>query len=126
MRTALLSLTVLAACGTGTSTLDDDALAQQQRAELESKDVVEGLALARTALEIAGVLPTYTCGPIDGAIGEATPPVSLPLSCITVATRAGGMDLRFQEGGCDVASHRVEGQLGFDLGVGEYRVEAHA
>lgn len=130
MRTRLLALmVVVSACGRAPDVDADEAarrLAEQQRAELDTKDVVQGLAIARTALEVLGVLPTYTCGPLNDAIGKAIPPVSIPLSCVTVATREGGIDVSFKPGGCQLESHLVEGRLGFDLGVGEDRIEATA
>ena len=98
----------VSACGRATEVETDDEaarrIAEQKRSELDAQDAVEGLAIARTALEIFGVLPSYSCGPINDAIGKAIPPVTIPLSCVTVSTREGGMDIAFKEGGCMLES----------------------
>lgn len=125
MRTTLLAVAVaVSACGQGVEAPKIDV--QQQQAELDARDAVKGLAVARTALEVFGVLPSYSCGPIQDAIGEAIPPVSIPLSCVTVATRAGGLDLTFKEEGCQLETHVVKGRLALNLGVGEDRIDATA
>ena len=123
----LVLVAAVSACGTGETVTDPDlARQQQQQAELDAQDAVEGLAIARTALEVFGVLPSYSCGPIENAIGEAIPPVSIPLSCVTVATRAGGLDVTFKPEGCMLETHLVKGKLALNLGVGEDRIDATA
>lgn len=133
MRTTTLMLAAaVSACGQGAQTPsveDPEAVrrrVEQQQANLDAQDAVQGLALARTALEVFGVLPSYSCGPIENAIGQAIPPVSIPLDCVTVATRAGGLDLGFKPEGCMLETHLVKGKLAVNLGVGDDRIDATA
>jgi len=118
---------VVAVAACGTPPPDEEALrrAEQERSELQTKDLVKGLQVARTALEIAGVLPSYTCGPVDDSIGKAIPPLSVPLACMTLSTREGGMDLEFEKG-CELATHRLEGTLAFELETGDDRIDVTA
>ncbi|MBS1150623.1 MAG: putative lipoprotein, partial [Myxococcaceae bacterium] len=92
----------------------------------QTEQALEGAAAARKALEIFGVLPSYSCGPLSGAIGKALPPVSVPFSCVSLTTRPDGLDLAFAAEGCDVGGHVVKGTLGLDLGFGEDRIDVSA
>lgn len=122
----LVVLLMVTACGNGEQLLDAEQQAQVDAAELDTQSAVQGLSIARTALEVFGVLPSYSCGPLNDAIGKAIPPVSLPLACMTVTTRGTGLDLVFGEHGCDVAGHRVTGTLALELALGESRIDATA
>ena len=119
MRIHSMVLAVLVgACGKGPA--EDVELTQ---ATADTQQALEGAATARKALEVLGVLPSYSCGPLSGSIGRAIPPISVPFSCAKLATRDGGLDFSFAADGCDVGGHRVSGALGFDVGAGEDRVE---
>ena len=120
MRIQFLTLAVLVgACGKG-----QPSEVELEQATAQTKQALEGASSARKVLEILGVLPSYSCGPLSGAIGRAIPPISIPLPCATLNTRSDGMDIAFAKEGCDVAGHRVTGALGFDLGMGEDRIDA--
>jgi hypothetical protein len=120
MRIHFMVLAVLVgACGQGVKGED----VELKQATKDTQQALEGASAARKVLEIFGVLPSYSCGPLNGAIGMALPPVSVPFSCGTLGTRANGLDLAFAESGCEVGGHLVKGTLAFELGVGEDRVD---
>jgi hypothetical protein len=96
------------------------------KATADTHQALEGASAARRALEIFGVLPNYSCGPISGAIGKAIPPLTVPLSCVTLTTRGDDLDLSFASDGCMIAGHVLSGTLGFEVSVGADRVEVTA
>lgn len=117
---AMLVSAVLVGCGSGPTQeqLELDA------AKADTAQALKGASQARQVLEVFGVLPSYECGPVTGAIGEAIPPVTLPVGCMTMQKRIDGLDFAFDEKGCDVGGHEVKGTLGLDLGKGQDRIDA--
>ncbi len=93
-------------------------------AKADTAQALKGASSARKALEVFGVLPSYACGPVTGAIGEAIPPITVPVGCMTLQKRIDGLDFAFDEQGCDVGGHAVKGTLGLDLGTGKDRIDA--
>ena len=121
MRThAMVLAAVLVGCSGSPAT---EALALDA-AKADTAQALKGAATARTALEVFGVLPSYECGPLNGTLGKAIPPVSVPVGCMQLQTRSDGLDFAFDDAGCGVGGHALKGTLGLDLGAGEDRIDA--
>lgn len=121
MKTHVMVLgAVLVGCGGGVS---QEAL-ELEAAQADTAQALKGAAPARKALEVFGVLPSYSCGPLTGTIGKAVPPVSVPVGCMTLQSRPDGVDFAFAADGCGLGGHQLKGTLGLDLGYGEDRIDA--
>jgi hypothetical protein len=122
--TALTFLTT--ACG--------ENLPTEEELEAARAKVEVGLAAAsqaRTALELLGILPVYTCGePRRSFVAEAAESAHTKVGCITASTEAvdattDAVVLAFGQG-CEVLEHTVTGQTAFKYSGGEDRMEVKA
>lgn len=91
------------------------------RAKVEA--AMEAAHQARTALELLGVLPTYTCGEAQGTfVGRAAAGLTAQLACGTVTTTSTAdgdfVFLTAPQGGCAMGGHQVEGTLQFRFALG--------
>lgn len=119
--------TIATACGGGSPT-------QVEIDEARDRvDVALGVATqARSALELLGILPVYTCGePRRTFVGKATESLQAQVSCVTVTTETldantDAVVLSFPEEGCEVRGHTVTGQTAFRYSGGEDRMEMKA
>jgi hypothetical protein len=124
-RAALLAvLPVLAtACGGQEPTKE-----QIEEAQARVEQAADALARARTALEVLGVLPVYTCGePRRTFVGEASESVQVQLACVSATTEAvdattDAVVLAFADGGCTARGHGISGQGRFLYSGGEDRM----
>jgi|GEM_PF-1239645 len=124
----LASLTALAtACG-GTPPTQEEIDDARGKAE-----VALGVASqVRSALEMLGILPVYTCGePRRTFVGKAAESVQASVGCVTASTEAldaatDAVVLSFPEGSCEVRKHAVSGQTAFKYSGGEDRMDVKA
>lgn len=102
-----------------------DAARGQVEAALEASHQV------RTALELLGVLPTYTCGePRRLFVGRVVGELTARVACVTATTEAEGdtadvVRLAFAPG-CRVQGHAVTGDALFRYSGGEDRLSLEA
>lgn len=125
---ACLALVVLAtACGREPPTPEqiEDARARVDLAVLAANQ-------ARTALEVLGLLPVYTCGESRRSfVGRAAEGAQVKVACVTAATEAqdtasDAVILSFPESGCSLSGHTVSGQSAFLYSGGEERMDVFA
>lgn len=131
MKTRILPFAVLSAvataCGGGAPT----------QVEIdEARDRVEvalGAATqARSALELLGILPVYTCGePRRSFVAQAAESLQAQVGCVTATTESldattDAVVLSFAEEGCSVRGHTVSGQTAFKYSGGEERMDLKA
>lgn len=96
-------------------------------------DVALGAAAqARAALELLGILPTYTCGePRRTFVGKAAESAHAQVGCVTATTETldattDAVVLTFAGEGCTVRGHTVTGQTAFKYSGGEDRMDMKA
>lgn len=123
---ALLPL-LATACGGNRPTKEEIA---EARARVEQ--AADAAAKARTALELLGVLPVYTCGEARRTfVGQASESFRAQVACVTVTTEAvdastDALALTFPEGGCSVGGYGLSGPGRFLYSGGEDRMELTA
>ncbi|KFE67822.1 hypothetical protein [Hyalangium minutum] len=124
----LASLTALAtACGGSPPT-------QEEIDEARDKaEVALGVAnQARSALELLGLLPVYTCGEDRRTfVGKAVESAQAKVGCVTASAEAldattDAVILSFPQGGCEVSKRTVSGQTAFRYSGGKDRMELKA
>ncbi|QSQ17808.1 hypothetical protein [Myxococcus landrumensis] len=124
-----LSLALLvAACGG--SGVPPDELVESAKARVERAAAAGHLA--RSALEMLGVMPVYTCGePRRAFLDVATVDVGKRLSCVTTSIRS--MDavtdavvFTFAERGCEIHGLKFTGRAVLQYRGGEDRMEVEA
>ena len=124
----LFGLFVLVACGSPpppTQAEVDDAVARVE-AGMESVDQI------RTALELLGILPTYTCGePRRSFVGKAVEGARREYGCVTFNTEAVGdaqdsVVANYGAGTCTVRDYPVTGSSVFRYSGGEDRFDLEA
>jgi hypothetical protein len=87
---------------------------------------------ARSALELLGILPVYTCGESRRTfVGRAVESTQVQLSCLTATSEARGdtadaVVLAFAAEGCSARGHTVAGTGEFLYSGGEDRMELFA
>lgn len=87
---------------------------------------------ARSALELLGILPVYTCGePRRSFVGRVTEDKRRELTCATLTTEAQGdaadaVRFAFENEGCEVRGHTVRGPALFLYNGGEDRMDVAA
>ena len=87
MKRTLIVLPVLLACGAPVSTKPSQA--QIEDAQERVQQSMASAEQARIALELLGILPTYTCGESRALfVGKRVSNVQLGLGCVTVRTDA--------------------------------------
>ncbi len=123
-RLVLVPLLVVTACGGPSREQIDDAKGRVSAA-------VAAVDLARKALTLLGILPTYECGePRRTFVGEAVEDVRRDYPCATVSTEAVGetdaVNIVFPDAGCAVKDFAVKGASAFVYSGGEDRFELHA
>ncbi|MDY7229087.1 hypothetical protein [Hyalangium rubrum] len=128
-RTLTLTLltTLATACG-------DSAPTQEEIDEARSHVEVALTAAtqARSALELLGLLPVYTCGePRRSFVAQAADGFDAQVGCIRAGTESldattDAVVLSFGETGCEVRKHTVSGQTAFKYSGGEDRMEVKA
>ena len=116
-------LLLLAACGGGGA--PDKAQVEQARAQVGA--AVAAADQARTALELLGILPSYTCGePQRSYVGRAAEHVQTQVACATVHTEADETSdvlvVSFAPG-CSVRGHAVQGRVAFEYSGGDERTQ---
>lgn len=123
-----LTLTLLAAaCGESAPTKEE---IDEARAQVEI--ALSGASQARTALELLGILPVYTCGePRRSFVAQAAESAHAQVGCITASTESldattDAVVLSFAEGSCKVREHTLTGQTAFKYSGGEDRMEVKA
>jgi hypothetical protein len=124
----IAALTALAtACGGGAPSQEeiDDA---RNRVEV----ALDAAKQTRSALELLGILPEYTCGePRRTFVGHATESVHAQVGCVTASTETldantDAVVLSFPAEGCTVRGHTVYGQTAFKYSGGEDRMDVKA
>jgi hypothetical protein len=125
--TYLVVVLLAAACGQPPPSKEevDDAKARVEAA-MESADQV------RTALELLGILPTYTCGePRRTFVGQAVDKAQADYGCVTATTEVIGTTgdavlLSYSGTECKVRDHVVSGSSSFNYNGGEDRLDLEA
>lgn len=122
----LLVVLSLVACG-GVPPSD----MQVEEAKAHVKASLAAADRARTALELLGVLPTYTCGePRRVFVGRVVNDLRAQVACVTVTTEEDGptadlVRLTFADG-CMVQGHALSGPAVFRYSGGEERLALEA
>jgi len=109
--------------GTSTTPPQNPSQNDLDAARVKVEAAMEAAHQARTALELLGVLPTYTCGEAQGTfVGRAMSGLETQLACGTVTTTSqtdGDLVLlTTPAGGCAMGNHVVEGTLQFRFALG--------
>ena len=124
---AFLTALATAACGGGAPTQEEIDQARDR------VDATLGVAAqARSALEVLGLLPVYTCGePRRSFVGKAAESAHARLGCVTASAEAldastDAVVLSFPQGGCELHSHTITGQTAFKYSGGEDRMDVKA
>jgi hypothetical protein len=124
-RAPLLAILPLLATACGGTEPTQEQI-DEARARVEQ--AASAMARARTALEILGVLPVYTCGePRRTFVGSASESVHVQFACVTATTEpvdasTDAVVLAFAEAGCSVEGHGLSGQGRFLYSGGEDRM----
>lgn len=125
--TCLALVLLSTACGREPPTKEE---IEDARARVEL--AVHAAHQARTALELLGLLPVYTCGePRRTFVGKVTDGVQVQVACVTATAEARGdssdaVVLSFPEANCSVNGHTVSGQSAFIYQGGEERMDVFA
>lgn len=107
----------------------DDVQVEDAKAHLKAS--LAAADRARTALELLGVLPTYTCGePRRTFAGRVVNDLRAEVACVTVTTEEDGptadvVRLTFADG-CMVQGHALSGPAVFRYSGGEARLSLEA
>lgn len=120
----MLPLLVLTGCGGPTDEQIEDAKGRVSSA-------VAAIDLARHALTVLGLLPTYECGePRRTFVGKAVEGAKRDIACATITTESSGetdaVKLAFPESGCGVKDLQLSGTGAFVYSGGEDRFELNA
>lgn len=122
MRCLCVGLAVLAGCGGGDN-LPDQELIDDVRRRVEA--VGTSLGAARTAFEVLGLMPDYTCDePPSTWVSDAVAEVAGTLGCGNFTTsmvdeNTHVIAIVFPGAGCEVMGHTIMGALGFTYVGGE-------
>ncbi len=123
----LLSLALAAACGPAEPPTQEQVDAARSRLS----DALVTAERAKTALEILGILPTYTCGERRSSfIAGAVESVQASVGCAQVSTAAEGANadavlIAFPQG-CTARGHTLNGTLRVVYNGGEDRMDVSA
>ena len=118
-----LCVSLLVACGRPPSE------AEIEQARLQVDNAVRGVHQARTALELLGLVPVYTCGePRRTFVGRMAQGVQASVGCVTATAQAvdattDGLVLSFAPSGCMARGHTMSGQCTFLYRGGEDALE---
>jgi hypothetical protein len=125
---ALLTLTTLTtACGGEPPTQEEIDAARAQVAL-----ALDASKQARSALELLGFLPVYTCGePRRNFVGAVVESAEARAGCVSASAESidattDAVVVSFADGGCEVLETTIAGQVAFRYSGGEDRMELTA
>ncbi|WP_342379625.1 hypothetical protein NVS55_09045 [Myxococcus stipitatus] len=130
MRPVLALSLVLLVAACGENDVPPDELVESAKARVERAAAAGHLA--RSALEVLGVMPVYTCGePRRSFLDVAAVDVRTRLSCVTTSVErvdavTDAVVLTFAERGCDIHGLKFTGRAVIQYRGGEDRMEVEA
>jgi len=129
-RLALLAALALSACGAD-QFIDrgEQAAADAKLSAAEVRIAIDAVELARRALEVLGLLPSYTCGEPRGVFaGRTVDELHAKVACATVVSQqladADALIASFPASGCRVNGHEATGRATLRFSGGEDRFDA--